>query len=86
MDYGFWILESGGMGGPKPIGLPEGTPVKRLGLRSEAGCFYLEMAAGRIWPMGEGVEFKGRGTTLDLVAGTRLWDVWRWRYKNRRIS
>ncbi len=72
-------LDAGYLGGLAPTGLREGTRVRGLGLnlRTEVGRFYVEIAAGRTWLAGEGMEFQGRGTTLNLLVGTRPWDVWK---------
>jgi predicted acylesterase/phospholipase RssA len=72
-------VDAGYLGGFNPTDLREGTRVRGLGLnlRTEVGRFYVELAAGRTWLAGEGKEFIGRGTTLNLLVGTRPWDVWK---------
>ena len=82
--FGFntWLeprLDAGYLGGGEPRQLREGTRVRAVGasLRTEIGRFYVEVAAGRSWLAPEGLSFRSTGDSVNLLVGTRPWDLWK---------
>lgn len=82
--FGFntWLeprLDVGYLGGGEPRDLREGTRVRALGLslRTEIGRFYVEIAVGQTWLAEEGRVFRSPGSTINLLVGTRPWDLWK---------
>jgi hypothetical protein len=69
----------GYLGGTEPRDLREGTRARALGvsLRTEIGRFYVEVAAGRTWLAPTGASFQTSGNTINLLIGTRPWDLWK---------
>lgn len=82
--FGFntWLeprIDAGYLGGGEPRQLREGTRVRAIGasLKTEIGRFYVEVAAGRSWLAPEGRTFRSTGDTVNLLVGTRPWDLWK---------
>jgi len=71
--------DMGYLGGAEPSLLREGLRVRAIGLalRTEVGRFYVEIAAGRMETAREGQPFESRGTNLNLLVGTRPFDLWK---------
>jgi len=82
--FGFntWLeprIDLGWFGSGEPRDLREGTRVRALGasLRTEIGRFYVEVAAGRAWRAVEGRPLRSSGDSINLLIGTRPWDLWK---------
>lgn len=82
--FGFntWLeprADLGYFGGGEPRELRDGTRVRALGasLRTEIGRFYVEIAAGRAWLAPEGKSLRSTRDTINLLIGTRPWDLWK---------
>jgi hypothetical protein len=71
--------DMGYLGAAEPALLREGLRVRAVGLalRTEVGRFYVEIAAGRTETAREGQPFESRGTNLNLLVGTRPFDLWK---------
>jgi hypothetical protein len=71
--------DMGYLGAAEPSRLREGLRVRAIGLalRTEVGRFYVEVAAGRMETAREGEAFQSRGTNLNLLVGTRPFDLWK---------
>ncbi|MBI4911829.1 MAG: patatin-like phospholipase family protein [Acidobacteria bacterium] len=69
----------GYLGGPQARDLREGTRVRALGavLRTEVGRIYVELAVGRTWLAPAGTAFQAHRATINLLLGTRPWDIWK---------
>ncbi len=72
LDFGF-------LGSTEPTALRQGSRVRGAGLvtRTEVGRFFVELAVGRAAFAAEGQDFKGQGAHLNLLVGTRPYDLWR---------
>lgn len=70
-DFGY-------LGALKPSGLRESARTRGYGLalRTEVGRFYVELAAGRADTAPEGQPFRSRGAILNVLVGTRPFDLW----------
>jgi hypothetical protein len=82
--FGFntWLeprADVGYLGAGEPRDLREGTRLRAAGvsLRTEIGRFYVEVAAGRSWLAREGTAFRSTGDSINLLVGTRPWDLWK---------
>lgn len=68
----------GTLGAESPSALQKGVRVRGYGLalRTEVGRFYVELAAGRAETAPDGQPFRSRGAILNLLVGTRPFDLW----------
>jgi predicted acylesterase/phospholipase RssA len=71
-----WDL--GYLGTESPATLRRGARVRGFGLalRTEVGRFYVELAAGRAETAPEGQPFRGKGGIVNVLVGTRPFDLW----------
>jgi hypothetical protein len=70
--------DQGYLGGETPSALVKGVRVRGLGLalRTEVGRFYVELSAGRTETAPEGQPFRGKGGIVNVLVGTRPFDLW----------
>lgn len=70
--------DQGYFGALRPGALRESARARGYGLalRTEVGRFYVELAAGRAETAGEGQPFRSKGAILNLLVGTRPFDLW----------
>jgi hypothetical protein len=68
----------GYLGALWPADLQESVRARGYGLalRTEAGRFYVELAAGKAETASEGQPFRSKGAILNLLVGTRPFDLW----------
>lgn len=70
--------DSGYVGSLRPSALRDSVRVRGWGLalRTEVGRFYVEIAAGKAETSPEGQPFRSRGAIVNLLVGTRPFDLW----------
>ncbi len=70
--------DAGYLGALRPGQLRQAARARGYGLalRTEVGRFYVELAAGRAETAPEGQPFRSKGAILNVLVGTRPFDLW----------